>query len=651
MSGRSACRRNSALILATVKRFRHFTRFRSRLLFYIIGLLLLVLAGVFAVVNHIFRQNTEETIRHELVVTERVFLRLLSERSQDLSQQATALASDYAFKRVIATQDHDTITSALINLSARAQADAAFLVALDHTVQIDTLRPEQAGQAFFSPALLEQAESEGMASRLMLVGRKPYQVIVVPILAPEPIAWLCLGFLVDNPVLAQLKQLTQVEISLLSEHGQTLQVHATTLPAPTPQQLPLYPVQSDGFFWHTGQERYLSRLVTLEQQADGKLVALIERPWSKALENFYRLQWLLLVIALFSIGLASLAAAWLAKSVSKPVQILAQGVQAIGQGDYRYQVQIDSTDEIGQLGLAFNSMGTQLLEKEKIRTLLGKVVSPVVAQELLNHELVLGGETREITALFTDLAGFTNISEQLSPQDLVALLNGYLTEMSAAISAHAGVLDKFIGDAIVAFWGAPVTDTAHAQQAVACALAMQRILQDLRKDWQRRGLPLLYMRVGINTGSAVVGNIGSIDRLDYTMIGDTVNLAARLEGANKYYGSGILISEFTYQHVSSLFACRELDKVRVQGKQQPVAVYEVIAEHKQLSVRQRQLCSGFAEALAAFRGQQFQQAQVMFGALVEQYQDAASALYLRRIAELVSDGGRVGFDGVYDLAK
>jgi adenylate cyclase len=180
---------------------------------------------------------------------------------------------------------------------------------------------------------------------------------------------------------------------------------------------------------------------------------------------------------------------------------------------------------------------------------------------------------------------------------------------------------------------------------------MQRILQDLRKDWQRRGLPLLFMRVGINTGPAVVGNIGSIDRLDYTMIGDTVNLAARLEGANKYYGSGILISEFTYQHVSSLFACRELDKVRVQGKQQPVAVYEVIAEHKQLSVRQRQLCVGFAEALAAFRGQQFQQAQGLFGALVEQHQDAASALYLRRIAELVSDGGRVGFDGVYDLAK
>lgn len=638
--------------MAIVKQFLQFKRFRSRLLVYIIGFLLLILAGVFAVVNHVFRQNTEESIHRELLVTERVFLRLLNERSQQLSQQATALASDYAFKRVIATHDRDTIASALNNLSSRAQANAAFLVALDNIVQIDTLNTQQSGQTFFAPELLEQAETEGVASRLLLIGQKPYQVIVVPILAPEPIAWLCLGFQINELTLADLKQLTQVEISLLSKQNQTFFVHATTLEAASSEPiLPIFPSTTDGFFWHTQNELYLSRMVILEPKTKAPLIALIERPWTKALENFYHLQWLLLVIAVFSIGLASMAAAWLAKSVSKPVQILATAAKAIGKGDYLYQVSINNQDEIGQLGMAFNSMGAQLLEKEKIRNLLGKMVSPVVAQELLKHDVALGGETREITALFSDLAGFTSIAEQMPPQNLVALLNEYLTHMSKEIKQQSGVLDKFIGDAIVAFWGAPVTANDHAQQAVACALAMQRSLQKLRLSWQLRGLPMLSMRVGINSGFAVVGNIGSIDRLDYTMIGDTVNLAARLEGANKYYGSEILISEYTYSQVKAVFACRELDKVRLQGKQYPVAVYEVIAEQGQMSPRQRELCAEFAKALAAFREQHFELAKALFTSLSEQHDDAASALYLQRMALLANTDLKTNFDGVYDLSK
>lgn len=625
----------------------NFTRFRTRLLFYIIGLLLLTLGGVFGVVNHVFRENTEDAIRHELLVTERIFSRLLQERSTQLTQQATALASDFAFKRVMATLDNATISSALINLSKRVKADAAFLVAVDYSVMVDSLRIQDSGQTFFAPDLIKQAEANGHASQLVLINQMPYQLIVVPVLAPEPIAWLCLGFAVDDAVLAQLKQLTQIEISLLSEQNETLQLHASTLPEFS-KTMPSPETNEDGFFWRNDHELYLSRLVTLEQNPNGKLVALIERSWQKALENFYRLQWLLLIIALISIGLVSLAALFLAKTVSKPVQLLAQGVHAIGQGDYSFHVQIQSHDEIGKLGEAFNEMGVQLLEKEKIRTLLGKVVSPAVANELLSHDVVLGGETREITALFTDLAGFTSIAEAMTAQDLVALLNDYLTHMSGEISEHAGVLDKFIGDAIVAFWGAPVNDDLHAQHAVACALAMQKTLRNLRTEWEKCGLPLLNMRIGINTGHAVVGNVGSIDRLDYTMIGDTVNLAARLEGANKYYGSEILISEFTFQRVKKMFVCRELDSVRVQGKQQSVAVYEVLAEKSHVTPEQNALCLKFSEALTAFRNQDFEQAKTLFSELVEAYQDGASILYLQRLETL---NANAAFEAVYDLSK
>lgn len=575
---------NSKSATHTMKLKKRFTLdfqyFRTRLLFYINGLLLLTLVGVFGVVNHVFRENTEDAIRHELLMTERIFSQLLQERSTQLTQQATALASDFAFKRVMATFDNATISSALTNLSKRVKADAAFLVAVDNSVIIDNLRFQQTGQPFFAANLIQSAQSQGNATGLVLINQTPYQLIVVPVLAPEPIAWLCLGFTVDDGVLAQLKQLTQIEISLLSEQNETLQSHASTLPEFS-KTLPLPETNGDGFFWRKGEELFLSRLVTLEQNPNGKLVALIERSWQKALENFYQLQWLLLVIALISIGLVSLAALFLAKTVSKPVQVLAQGVQAIGQGDYSVQVQIKSHDEIGKLGEAFNQMGVQLLEKEKIRTLFGKVVSPAVANELLSRDVMLGGEMREITALFSDLENFTGISETMNAQDLVALLNDYLTHMSFEISEHAGVLDKFIGDAIVAFWGAPVDDNLHARHAVSCALAMQAKLKILRAKWQKQGLPLFKMRIGINTGYAVVGNIGSIDRLDYTMIGDMVNLTARLENENKNHGTEILISEFTYQHVKDFFVCRELGDVKVKGKQQAVTIFEVLRDKQQ----------------------------------------------------------------------
>jgi adenylate cyclase len=209
-------------------------------------------------------------------------------------------------------------------------------------------------------------------------------------------------------------------------------------------------------------------------------------------------------------------------------------------------------------------------------------------------------------------------------------------------------LDKFIGDAIVAFWGAPVNDDLHAQHAVYCALAMQKTLRNLRTEWEKQGLPLLAMRIGINTGHAVVGNVGSIDRLDYTMIGDTVNLAARLEGANKYYGSEILISEFTFERVKEVFVCRELDSVRVQGKQQSVAIYDVLAEKIHATDVQNALCLKFSEALTAFRNQDFEQAKMLFSELVETYQDGASILYLQRLDTLNLNAA---FEAIYDLSK
>lgn len=611
------------------------------------------LLGIVSAVNYVYRQNTESTIHNELVVAERVFLRLLQERGVRLIQLANALVGDFAFKRVMATQDIPTISSALKNLSDRVRADVAYLVSTGYEViALDSDSPET-GQVFFAADLIERAEELGGATRLMVIDKTVYQLIVVPVLAPRPIAWLCIGFAIDENVLFQLKQLTRIEISLLSEQNAIVRLHASTLEEAGENFQTHYKTNPDGSFWRESDELYLSRWIDLEHDegSSGMIAAVIERSWESSLDDFYRLQWLMIAISLVSVGAASVAAFWLANAVSKPVQRLAQGVQAIHQGNYEHQVRIDSEDELGELGIAFNGMGMQLLEKEKIRALIGKMVSPAVADELMKQDIVLGGELREITALFSDIEGFTGIAEQMQPQELISLLNEYLTHMSSEIGARAGVLDKFVGDAIVAFWGAPIDEVFHAQQAVYCALGMQQTLRALRTEWSGRNLPVLKMRIGISTGKAIVGNIGSVDRLDYTMIGDTVNLAARLEGANKYYGSEILVSEHTYAHIKDVFLCRELDRVRVQGKRQSVSVYEVIAEKAAATPEQLAMCGAFSTALEAYRAGEWDRAKPVFARLAGGCQDGVSKLYLERLSASAKNSAALNPSAINDLAK
>lgn len=217
-------------------------------------------------------------------------------------------------------------------------------------------------------------------------------------------------------------------------------------------------------------------------------------------------------------------------------------------------------------------------ERTFIKQTFGRYVPETVVNTLLDRpELIeLGGEERVASILFSDLVGFTTISEKLSPQDLVTLLNEYFTEMTTIIMAHGGIIDKFQGDAIMAEFGIPVSTPHHADQAVSAALAMLNKLDTLRKQWKEKGIPELYCRIGINTGKMIVGNMGSDTAMDYTVMGDAVNLASRLEGANKYYGTELMISEFTLASLTAnRFKSRILDYVKVKGKERAVKIYEV----------------------------------------------------------------------------
>ncbi|MCU0823386.1 MAG: adenylate/guanylate cyclase domain-containing protein [Leptospira sp.] len=227
-------------------------------------------------------------------------------------------------------------------------------------------------------------------------------------------------------------------------------------------------------------------------------------------------------------------------------------------------------------------IGFRILTEEAnvkyIRQTFSKFVSKDVVDELLKHpdNLALGGSKREITIFFSDVRGFTTISEQLGPEDLVKLLNEYLSAMTDIIIEYKGTIDKYMGDAIMAFWGAPVPLEDHAYYACVAALAQLDHLKVLQQKWAERNVPVIDIGCGLNSGPAVVGNMGSSHRMEYTCMGDTINLGSRLEGSNKMYGTNIIISEYTYEKVKDRVVARELDLVRVKGKTQPVRIYELI---------------------------------------------------------------------------
>jgi len=278
-------------------------------------------------------------------------------------------------------------------------------------------------------------------------------------------------------------------------------------------------------------------------------------------------------------------------------------------------------------------------ESSFIRNALSKYVPETVVHQLLEKPelLRLGGEERVITALFSDLANFTTISEGMPASELVRLLNEYLTEMTDIVLEEGGIVDKYEGDALMAEFGAPIFVEDHADRAVRTGLRMQKRLEELRRGWLKRGLPEMRCRVGINTGPMVVGNMGSEQVFDYTAIGDAVNLASRLEGANKLYNTRLMISEHTLKSLSTgLFRTRLLDIVRVKGKTQPVRVYEVVGEARdRLSPDHEDYIRLYEEAFAAYLAMDFSAARPGFQRALERMPgDPAASLLLERIREL-----------------
>ncbi len=312
------------------------------------------------------------------------------------------------------------------------------------------------------------------------------------------------------------------------------------------------------------------------------------------------------------------------------------------------------------LVIAFSFVGHTLYhylqtqqEKKVLRGAFAHYVPEKVVQELVNNpdKLQLGGEERIVTVIFSDVAGFTTVSEKLTPHELVVLLNEYLTAMTNIVLENNGIIDKYEGDAIMAEFGMPVPYDDHPHCACRTALQMQEKLVEMRKKWKAEGRPELEARVGINTGNVIVGNMGSETVFDYTVMGDSVNLGARLEGANKVYDTFIMISEYTNEYVKNDFYTRPLDLIRVKGKTKPVEVFELIGDRtKPLESKKIELLSVYQRGIQAYRERKWNEAIDFFDFCLNlNPDDSPSKLYRKRSIDFKFNEPGEDWDGVFTM--
>ena len=389
------------------------------------------------------------------------------------------------------------------------------------------------------------------------------------------------------------------------------------------------------------------------------MLALVKTDAAKTVQKQRQAMVIAAVLTALAAALGLVFAALVSSGMTRPVRRLLEGARAVEAGHLDETLPVTSQDEIGHLTTAFNRMVEQLRHKERIRETFGKYVDPRVVEGLIDRPtLAVEGQRRVMTVLFCDVKGFTSASEGMTPQGLVKVMNRYFSVMSAPIRDHGGIIDKYIGDAIMAYWGPPFTEDAdQARLASLAALEMLARVASLRSEFPEilgvRSLPISFdIRIGIATGEALVGSIGSELMMSYTVMGDTVNLASRLEGANKVYGSRVLVSEATVAGAADAIEAREIDRVVLLGQTEPQAVFEIMGRKGELTAAQTELLTHFSEGLVAYRARRWDEALRAFAAALESVpNDGPSMTFIKRIDSLMKTPPGEDWDGSWRLEQ
>lgn len=323
-------------------------------------------------------------------------------------------------------------------------------------------------------------------------------------------------------------------------------------------------------------EDKIERIGSFSKIPMGNLTVVTSINKKNALKAVNRLAWRNSLITLAALFFSMMVIYLFARSVTVPVKKLVAASEKISQGEYQLDLKPKSKDEIGVLTNSFVSMAGGLQEREKMKEAFGKFVNEQIADMAMKGEIKLGGERKDVAVFFSDIRSFTAISESMEPEQVVEFLNEYMTAMVDCVNATHGIVDKYIGDAIMAIWGTPISHGNNTENAVNGALMMRDALLKFNEGRGGPGKPIIKIGCGINSGPVLAGQIGSSSRMEYTVIGDTVNLASRVETLNKPFGTDILISSDSYELVKDIFAVEEMKKIMVKGKSEPQQIYAVL---------------------------------------------------------------------------
>jgi adenylate cyclase len=496
--------------------------------------------------------------------------------------------------------------------------------------------PDEAGYAerfrIFEAKGLE-VEQEAAAARKLIIA------IIEDVTTPS-----------DNAALARIESRIDTATSDLHRH----------LNDETAQMLPLLDARD-----FVEARRALARVDTLRDQFNQKIdtiradmLAQGHASAATVLRNQQRVILVSAIVTALAAILGLIFAILVSDRITRPVRRLLEGTRAVEAGRLDGSINITTRDEIGQLSAAFNRMVEQLRQNVRIRETFGRYIDPKVVEGLIDQPALAATEGQRcvMTVMFCDLQGFTSLSESVTPQGLVKVMNRYLSTMSEPIRSHRGIIDKYIGDAIMAYWGPPFIDEAD-QARFACFAAIDMIgrIATLRKELPEllgvRTIPMQCdIRIGIATGEALVGSIGSEFMMSYTVMGDTVNLASRLEAANKIYSSRSLVSEATVAAAGAAIEAREIDRLVVVGQTSPQVVFEIMGRKGELTPDQLLLRTRYSEGLAAYRARNWDEARRAFNAALEAIPaDGPSTTLAMRVESLQANPPAADWEGSWYL--
>jgi len=496
--------------------------------------------------------------------------------------------------------------------------------------------PDEAGYAerfrIFEAKGLE-VEQEAAAARKLIIA------IIEDVTTPS-----------DNAALARIESRIDTATSDLRRH----------LNDETAQMLPLLDVRD-----FVEARRALARVDTLRDEFNQKIdtiradmLAQVHASAATVMRNQQRAILVSAIVTALAAILGLIFAILVSDGITRPVRRLLEGTRAVEAGRLDGSIDITTRDEIGQLSAAFNRMVEQLRQNERIRETFGRYIDPKVVEGLIDQPALAAteGQRRVMTVMFCALKGLTSLSECVTPQGLVKVMNSYLSTMSEPIRSHRGIIDKYIGDAIMAYWGPPFIDEAD-QARFACFAAIDMIgrIATLRKELPEllgvRTIPMQCdIRIGIATGEALVGSIGSEFMMSYTVMGDTVNLASRLEGANKIYSGRSLVSEATVAAAGAAIEAREIDRLVVVGQTSPQVVFEIMGRKGELTPDQLLLRTRYSEGLAAYRARNWDEARRAFNAALEAVPaDGPSTTLAMRVESLQANPPAADWEGSWYL--